>query len=282
MFSFAWWWMWLLLPLPFFARKWLPRVQTQVAIHMPTLPKGIEQPPSLSRYRLMVLALMWIALLAAASRPVWYGEPIQTQPLHRDLMLTVDLSGSMSQQDMLVDGDYVDRLTSVKKVLSDFISKRKGDRLGLVLFADHAYLQTPLTLDIESVEEQLNRTVFGLVGKQTAIGEGIGIATKTFIESEAPQRVIVLLSDGSNTAGVIEPIEAAKLAQKSNVTIYTVGVGAGEMKVKSFFGSRTVNTAQDLDEPTLTEIANLTGGQYFRARNQEDLNDIYEKINELE
>ncbi len=282
MFSFAWWWMWLLLPLPLFARKWLPRVQTQAAIHIPILPKGIEQTPSLSRYRLMVLAFMWIALLAAAARPVWYGEPIQTQPLHRDLMLTVDLSGSMSQEDMLLDGDYVDRLTSVKSVLGYFISQRKGDRLGLVLFADHAYLQTPLTFDIDSVGEQLNRTVFGLVGKQTAIGEGIGIATKTFIESEAPQRVIVLLSDGSNTAGVIEPLEAAELAKKSDVTIYTVGVGAGEMKVKSFFGSRMVNTAQDLDESTLTQIAQLTGGQYFRARNQQDLNDIYEKINALE
>ncbi|MBL4831173.1 MAG: VWA domain-containing protein [Aliivibrio sp.] len=282
MFSFIWWWMWLLLPLPYIVRKLLPRVTTQSTVQLPTLPKGIEQVPSLSISRVTVISLLWVSLLTAAARPVWYGDPVQTQPLHRDLMLTVDLSGSMSQQDMLVDGDYVDRLTSVKSVLSEFISKRKGDRLGLVLFADHAYLQTPLTFDIETVSEQLNRTVFGLVGKLTAIGEGIGIATKTFINSEAPQRVIVLLSDGTNTAGVIEPLEAAQLAQKSDVTIYTVGVGAGEMKVKSFFGSRTVNTAQDLDESTLTKIAEITGGQYFRARNQQDLNDIYEKINALE
>lgn len=282
MFSFIWWWMWLLLPLPYIVRKLLPRVRTQSTVQLPSLPKGIEQVPSLSISRMIVISLMWVSLLAAAARPVWYGDPVQTQPLHRDLMLTVDLSGSMSQQDMQVNGDYVDRLTSVKSVLSEFISKRKGDRLGLVLFADHAYLQTPLTFDIESVGEQLNRTVFGLVGKQTAIGEGIGIATKTFINSEAPQRVIVLLSDGTNTAGVIEPLEAAQLAQKSDVTIYTVGVGAGEMKVKSFFGSRKVNTAQDLDESTLTKIAEMTGGQYFRARNQQDLNDIYEKINALE
>ena len=282
MFSFIWWWMWLLLPLPYIVRKLLPRVRTQSTVQLPTLPKGIEQVPSLSISRMTLISLLWVSLLAAAARPVWYGDPVQTQPLHRDLMLTVDLSGSMSQQDMLVDGDYVDRLTSVKSVLSEFISKRKGDRLGLVLFADHAYLQTPLTFDIETVGEQLNRTVFGLVGKQTAIGEGIGIATKTFINSEAPQRVIVLLSDGTNTAGVIEPLEAAQLAQKSDVTIYTVGVGAGEMKVKSFFGSRTVNTARDLDESTLTKIAEITGGQYFRARDQQDLNDIYEKINALE
>ncbi len=282
MFSFIWWWMWLLLPLPYIVRKLLPRVRTQSTVQLPSLPKGIEQVPSLSISRITLISLLWVSLLAAAARPVWYGDPVQTQPLHRDLMLTVDLSGSMSQQDMLVDGDYVDRLTSVKSVLSEFISKRKGDRLGLVLFADHAYLQTPLTFDIETVGEQLNRTVFGLVGKQTAIGEGIGIATKTFINSEAPQRVIVLLSDGTNTAGVIEPLEAAQLAQKSDVTIYTVGVGAGEMKVKSFFGSRTVNTARDLDESTLTKIAEITGGQYFRARDQQDLNDIYEKINALE
>jgi len=167
-------------------------------------------------------------------------------------------------------------------VLSDFIDKREGDRLGLVLFADHAYLQTPLTLDKNTIRQQLNQAVLKLIGTQTAIGEGIGLATKTFIDSDAPQRVMILLSDGSNTAGVLDPIEAAKIAQKYNATIYTVGVGAGEMMVKEFFMTRKINTAEDLDEKTLTQIATMTGGQYFRARNSQDLAKIYDTINQLE
>lgn len=139
--------------------------------------------------------------------------------------------------------------------MSEFIAKREGDRIGLILFADHAYLQTPLTLDRQTVANQLNQTVLKLIGTQTAIGEGIGLATKTFIDSDAPQRVMILLSDGSNTAGVLDPLEAANIAKQYNTTIYTVGVGAGEMVVKDFLFSRKVNTAQDLDEKTLQTIA---------------------------
>ncbi|MEF1220795.1 VWA domain-containing protein, partial [Photobacterium damselae] len=167
-------------------------------------------------------------------------------------------------------------------VLSNFIEKRKGDRLGLVLFGDHAYLQTPLTFDRHTVEQQLDRTVLGLVGQSTAIGEGLGIATKTFIKSKAPQRVIILLSDGANTAGVIDPLEAAKLAKESGVTIYTVGIGADEMLQRSIFGVQKVNPSQDLDEKTLTKIAQMTGGKYFRARNPQELDKIYQIINQLE
>ncbi len=165
--------------------------------------------------------------------------------------------------------------------LSDFIEKRKGDRLGLVLFTDHAYLQT-LTFDRNTVEQRLDRTVLGLIGQSTAIGEGLGIATKTFINSKAPQRVIILLSDGANTSGVIDPLEAAKLAKESGVKIYTVGVGADQMVQKGFFGDRLVNPSQDLDEKTLTEIAKMTGGEYFRARNPQQLEKIYDIINKLQ
>ncbi len=158
-----------------------------------------------------------------------------------------------------------------QKVLSDFVAKRQGDRLGVVLFGDHAYLQTPLTADRKTVMQQINQTVIGLVGNSTAIGDGIGLGTKTFVDSDAPQRVMILLSDGSNTSGVLDPIEAAKIAKKYNATIYTVGVGAGEMMVKDFFMTRKVNTASDLDEQTLTKIAEMTGGQYFRARDAKEL-----------
>ncbi|CAH8234483.1 VWA domain-containing protein [Vibrio aestuarianus] len=277
-----WWWALLLLPLPLVIYRFLPPVKERAAIHLPYLPKQ-DQISSPRNIAIKAIATaIWCLLILAVARPVWYGDPVTTQPKHRDLMLVVDLSYSMSQEDMQQGGQYIDRLTAVKNVLSDFIQKREGDRLGLVLFADHAYLQTPLTLDKNTISEQLNQAVLKLIGTQTAIGEGIGLATKTFIDSDAPQRVMILLSDGSNTSGVLDPLEAAKIAKKYDATIYTIGVGAGEMMVKEFFMTRKVNTAQDLDEKTLTEIANITGGKYFRARNSQDLANIYDTINQLE
>jgi len=283
MFEFSWLWAWLLLPLPFFVYRFSKPAVQPVAIRLPKLPEGIGQQQPDTRWRKVTMALAWCCLLGALARPVWYGDPIEINPEHRDMLLAVDLSGSMSIEDMVTSGgNNIDRLTAVKQVLNDFIDKRKGDRLGLVLFANHAYLQTPLTFDRNTVQEQLGRTVLGLIGQSTAIGEGLGIATKTFINSEAPQRVIILLSDGANTAGVIDPVEAAELASRSNVTIYTVGIGAEEMQQRSFFSTRTVNPSQDLDEKMLADIANMTGGQYFRARNPQELENIYQLIDQME
>ncbi|GHA33105.1 VWA domain-containing protein [Photobacterium aphoticum] len=283
MFEFTWLWAFALLPLPFlvyFLSK--PTIQP-AAIRLPKLPAGLGQQQKKSRWLIGLMAAAWIALVVACARPVWYGDPIEISPEHRDMMLAVDLSGSMSMEDMVTtNGDHIDRLTAVKNVLHDFIGERKGDRLGLVLFANHGYLQTPLTFDRNTVQQQLDRTVLGLIGQSTAIGEGLGVATKTFIDSDAPQRVIILLSDGANTAGVIDPLEAAELAQKSNVTIYTVGVGAEEMEQRTFFSTRTVNPSQDLDEHMLRRIAEMTGGQYFRARNPQELKQIYAMIDQLE
>ncbi|MDX1304353.1 VWA domain-containing protein [Photobacterium sp.] len=283
MFEFIWIWAWALLPLAWLVYRFSKPVIKPAAIKLPKLPEGIGQQQPKTIWRQVMMVISWICLVAALARPVWYGDPIVIQPDHRDMLLAVDLSGSMSIQDMVTtDGESIDRLTAVKEVLSDFIEHRNGDRLGLVLFADHAYLQTPLTFDRNTVQQQLSRTVLGLIGQSTAIGEGLGIATKTFIDSEAPQRVIILLSDGANTAGVIEPLEAAELAAKSGVTIYTVGVGAEEMLQRSFFSTRKVNPSQDLDERALTKIADMTGGQYFRARNPQELKNIYQLIDQME
>lgn len=283
MFEFTWLWAGLLLPLPYLVYRFAKPVHQQAAVTLPQLPDGIGQHQKRSQIGLITMSLIWIALLTALARPVWYGDPIEINPDHRDMLLAVDLSGSMSIQDMVTpSGESIDRLAAVKNVLTDFIKARKGDRLGLVLFANHAYLQTPLTFDRKTVEQQLDRTVLGLIGQATAIGEGLGVATKTFINSEAPQRVIVLLSDGANTAGVIEPLEAAKLAAESNVTIYTVGVGAEEMIQQGLFSNRVVNPSQDLDEGMLTRIAEMTGGQYFRARNPQELSNIYQLIDQME
>lgn len=281
--SFVWWWAFILLPLPLLVYLFTPPLKKQAPIALPYLPESAQSVTPKHRLAKLIIGCVWLALVTALARPVWYGDPVTTSTKHRDLMLVLDLSYSMSQEDML-DGQqgYIDRLTAVKRVVSDFAQQRQGDRLGLVLFADHAYLQTPLTLDRNTITEQVDSLVLRLIGDKTAIGEGIGLATKTFIDSDAPQRVMVLLSDGSNTSGVLDPLEAAKIAKKYNATIYTIGVGAGEMMVKEFFMTRKVNTAQDLDEKTLQEIANLTGGKYFRARNADELATIYDTINRLE
>ncbi|EKO3581552.1 VWA domain-containing protein [Vibrio metschnikovii] len=280
--EFVWWWLWALLPLPLLVYFFLPPQPPTTAVPLAYLPPSSDNhQPQQWLMKGLVLTL-WISLVAAAARPVWYGEPITHSQPHRDMMLVVDLSYSMNQKDMQMGDDYIDRLTAVKQVLSDFIAQRQGDRLGLIFFADHAYLQTPLTLDRTTVAQQLNQAVLRLIGTQTAIGDGIGLATKTFIESDAPQRVMILLSDGSNNAGVLDPIEAAQIAKQYHTTIYTVGVGAGEMMVRDFFMTRRINTAEDLDEKTLQKIADLTGGQYFRARDKQDLQTIYQTIDKLE
>jgi Ca-activated chloride channel family protein len=280
--EFVWWWVLILLPLPLLVYKLLPRESQQAEIKLAYLPDNTHSNKPKQKLQKTLSIAIWTLLIIACARPVWFGDSIEFQPKYRDLMLVVDLSGSMQKEDMNLDGEFTDRLTAVKKVLSDFVAKRKGDRLGVVLFGDHAYLQTPLTADRQAVIQQINQTVIGLVGQSTAMGDGIGLGTKTFVDSNAPQRVMVLLSDGGNTAGVLDPIEAAEIAKKYNATIYTVGVGAGEMMVKEFFMTRKVDTAADLDEKTLTQIAEVTGGQYFRARDTEQLENIYETINQLE
>lgn len=282
-FTFEWWWMFLALPLPLLIYYLAKPINKKAPIYLPRLPDSsagaVKPSQTLAK---LIIALLWLALLTAAARPMSFGDPVTISPKHRDMMLVVDLSGSMSTEDMLSGDQAIDRLTAVKEVLSRFIKKRVGDRVGLVYFADHAYLQTPLTLDRQSVSEQMSRTVLGLVGSQTAIGEGIGLAVKNFVDSDAPQRVILLLTDGSNNSGVLDPIEAAKIAKKYNSVIYTIGVGAGEVVMNDFFGPRRVNTAADLDEASLQEIAKITGGRYFRAKDLQSLANIYHTINELQ
>lgn len=283
MFDFSWWWAFSLLPLPLLVYFFAKPLVRPAAIQLPRLPKELGEKKNTQLSRILLMLLFWLSLVTALARPVWYGEPVQINPEHRDMMLAVDLSGSMQIEDMVVEGlQTTNRLDAVKNVVNEFIQKREGDRLGLVLFADHGYLQTPLTLDRNTVAAQLDRAVLGLIGEMTAIGEGLAVASKTFIDSKAPQRVIILLSDGANTAGLIEPKEAAELAKDNNITIYTIGIGADAMRQRNFFGTYTVNPSADLDEKTLTEIANMTGGKYFRARNPEELEQIYAIIDQLE
>ena len=281
----AWAWLLLLLPLPWLLRRWLPAAAGGLqALKVPWFAEVAGTGEGwIQRTWLAVLAgLVWGLLLLAAARPQWVGE-IESLPVTgRDLLLAVDISGSMDTQDMVLDRQAVNRLTVVKQVAGEFIQRRKGDRVGLVLFGSRAYLQTPLTFDTETTAILLAEAEIGLAGRETAIGDAIGLAVKRLRDDAASERVLVLLTDGANTSGEVQPLQATEFAAREGLRIYTVGVGADEMMVQDFFGSRLVNPSADLDEDTLRAIAERTGGAYFRARDAEGLAKIYEQLDKLE
>ena len=290
MLDFLWLWAFALLPLPLVARFIIPAApQETAALKVANISDwhdegqaDISTSNASAGLRWLLPALIWIALVTALARPVWVGEPIRLPAEGRDLMLAVDISGSMDTADMEINGKSVNRLAIVKQVLNDFISQRDGDRLGLILFGSNAYLQTPLTFDRETVRSFMEESALGLAGKMTAIGDAIALSVKRMRENPSDSQVLVLLTDGANTAGSIEPVRAAELAAEIGVRIYTIGLGAETMEVPSFFGSRTVNPSRDLDEASLEKIAELTEGRFFRARNTEELSKIYSLIDELE
>jgi len=232
--------------------------------------------------RAVLIWCVWAALLCAAAGPMWVGEPINIPQDRRDLMLAVDISGSMEETDMKVSGGYTDRITAVKAVVGDFIKERSSDRLGLILFGAQGYLQTPLTFDTETVKQQLHEAQLGFAGNATAIGDAVGLAIKRLRDRPSESRVLILLTDGANTSGT-DPIKAAEIAAEAEIRIHTVGVGADSKIVRGFFGgSQKVNPSRDLDEKTLNIIAKKTGGKYFRARDPKELQEIYAEINQLE
>jgi Ca-activated chloride channel family protein len=197
------------------------------------------------------------------------------------MMLAVDLSASMGEEDMELGGRIVDRLTAAKAVLADFLDRRAGDRIGLVVFGERAYALTPLTLDRDSVREQLGGSVVGLAGRATAIGDAIGLATKRLQTQPADQRVLILLTDGVNTAGILEPEKAARIASDEGVRIHTIAFG-GDGGGMSVFGFRLPMGGDEVDEAGLQRIASLTGGRFFRARDTAALAGIYAEIDRLE
>lgn len=285
MYSIYWPWIFLLLPLPMLV-KLLPRVNQAsiTTIKAPFLDDLFSQRKGESKRRVSWLNwLPWLLLLLAVSRPQWIGDPVPLPIEGRDLMLAIDISGSMEQKDMQINGQPVDRLTAVKKVAGEFIDRRIGDRIGLILFGENAYLQAPLTFDRKTVKTLLYEAAIGLAGKSTAIGDSIGLAVKKARETNDGNRVLIVLTDGQNTAGAIQPLKAAELARSEKLKIYTIGVGADQMVVNSFFGGqRTINPSSDLDEATLKRIAAITEGQYFRARDTKELEQIYSILDELE
>ena len=236
--------------------------------------------------KFLLLFFIWLLLVCAMAKPVLLSDEIVLPAKGRDLMLAVDVSGSMQQKDMQIQGQPVNRLTLVKSVLKTFIEKRQGDRLGLILFGSNAYLQTPLTFDLQTLNDFLMEAEIGIAGEATAIGDAIGLAIKRLQNRPENSSVLILLTDGRNNAGAVEPLQAARLAKEKSLKIYTIGIGADEMEMAGIFGSpffsQSINPSADLDESTLKQIAELTGGLYFRAKDAQSLANIYQTLDALE
>ncbi|MDO8863059.1 VWA domain-containing protein [Haliea sp. E1-2-M8] len=294
MITWLWPWLALLLPLPLLVQRFWPAAQSEEpALRVPFFQRwqalGQRQArrgSSGNRTTLLLVWLLWICLLLAAARPIWIGDPVELPKSGRDLMLAVDLSGSMRVEDMQVGNNLVRRIDAVRTVGADFIGRRQGDRVGLILFGSNAYVQSPLTFDVATVEQFLLDAQIGFAGQETAIGDAIGLAVKRLRERPAESRVLVLLTDGQDTASTIDTMDAARLAQGMGIRIYTIGIGADQLALPgifgSSFGSRRVNPSSDMDEAALQEIADSTGGRYFRARDPQELAGIYQLLDELE
>jgi Ca-activated chloride channel family protein len=280
------WWL-LLLPLPWFYRKYRKPVKVKYD-------SGLKIPffsslRTMSNERLLAANwqvtlgyVAWFLLLLAAAGPQLVGKAVNLPRSGRDILLAIDVSGSMQIPDMELNGEPVDRLSVVKNVAQQFVKDRAGDRLGLILFGSRAYLETPLTFDLQTVRAMLLDASVGLAGTQTAIGDAIGMSIKHFKNYPSDDKVLILLTDGVNNEGNVSPLEAAKIAAKYGIRIYTVGLGSNQVIVPSLLGPQIVSGEYELDEETLKQISGVTQGMYFRAKNPEDLITVYQQLNKME
>jgi Ca-activated chloride channel family protein len=282
-----WWWALTLLPLPAAVRMWLPASERPgLAIAVPLLNRYGHSDTALEQasYRQtgLFLWLFWIALVLAACRPYWLGEPVSRSLSGRDLVLAVDISGSMSETDMTVDSKAVSRLEVLKIVVGRFIERRQGDRIGLILFGTNAYNFVPLTFDLDTLRQLLFDVSTGLAGRHTAIGDAIGLAVKSMSDQQAEHKVLILITDGSNTSGFEDPVLAAAAARQQGLTIYTIGVGSDAEALGRIYGQQNIPTGIALNENVLRRIASISGGRYFRATSSERLEEIYLALDRLE
>jgi Ca-activated chloride channel homolog len=226
-----------------------------------------------------------VLLVFAAARPQLFNVSREIQSPGVDIMLCLDTSGSMQALDFTLDGKPVSRLTAVKKVVGDFIEKRELDRIGLVVFGTQAFTQAPLTLDKGLLMDLVNRMSIGMAGDKTAIGSAIAISGKRLKELEAKSKILILLTDGRQTVDGLSPAEAAEALRALGIKIYTIGVGGTEpapFPVKTPFGTKIMHQRVDLDEKTLTNVAEIGRGQYFRAAETGRLQEIYDIIDQQE
>ena len=289
MFKLALPWIFIILPLPILLWFLCPRVPLQLpaALRIPFF-NAIAQRLDNNQYishkptQLAVLSFIWILLVFALAGPIWVGEPQASKREGHNIMLALDLSGSMQLDDMMLRGRRASRLSVVKLAASQFVHDRPGEKIGLILFGSLAYLQTPLTYDHHSVLQRIEDATVGLAGQTTSIGDALGLAVKRLQEVPTKGRVIILLTDGVNNSGVLAPLKAAELAAAKGIKIYTIGLGASPDPKLAGNLFLSLNVTADLDEDTLKEVAKLTGGRYFRATDSQSLHAVYQKINQME
>lgn len=282
MLEFEWPWAFALLPLPLLVWWLMPSYQRQqTSVHVPFFDRLADatgqtpQPGAVVLRRraiqMIAAALVWVLIVAALARPERVGDAVTHEVSARDLILAVDISGSMEQSDFRTqDGKTLKRLDGVKLVLGDFIARRKGDRVALILFGSKAYVQVPFTQDLQTARTLLDQSEVGMAGQQTVIGDTIGLAIKTFESSKARQKLVILLTDGNDTASKVPPEHAADIARQKGVVVYTIG-----------FGDPNVTGESRVDLSTLREVASMTGGQFFRAEDGTQLAKIYADIDRL-
>ncbi|MEN8803650.1 MAG: VWA domain-containing protein [Thiogranum sp.] len=282
MIEFAYPWWLLLLPLPLIMRLLPAFRQTSQSVRVPFFEKlrelSGEKPQKGARVlersyvQKLLVVLAWICILLAIAKPQWVGDPVEKIKSGRDLMVAVDLSGSMEEEDFETpEGDKVDRLVAVKNVLSELSEQREHDRLGLIVFGAAPYLQVPFTEDHETWLALLNETEIGMAGPSTVFGDAIGLAIKLFEESETENRVLIMLTDGNDSGSKVPPVDAAKVANSYGIKIYTIAIG-----------DPLTTGEKALDVKTLERVAELTGGRNFTALDRNQLGEAYRQIADLE
>lgn len=274
-------WLLVLLPLPWLIRLLLPpRREERLSLRVP-FGDRIRQAASTgsvvvkvrrSKGHILFKTLVWLLLLLALARPQWLEPPVTREMPTRDLLLLVDLSSSMNQEDFTdASGNKVDRLSAVKEVLGDFLSKREGDRVGLVVFGDAPFLQAPFSTDLNLSRQLLDESAIGMAGPRTAFGDAIGLGITLFAESDMPAKTIIALTDGNDTVSQVPPIEAARVAREKEIRIHTVAIG-----------DPTTVGEDKLDEEALRNVAGTADGKYFFAADREQLAGIYDELDKIE
>ena len=275
MLKFVWLWVLVLLPLPILVRRFVPKSdQVLPSLKIPFFREVSRramtaEAPSIAV--IVIASLLWVALLVASARPVWVQESVEIPISGRDILLALDASGSMDQQDF--SASHLSRFEVVRRIAGDFVLRRKGDRVGLILFGNLPYLYAPLTFDVETVHEFLSTSQTRFAGARTAIGDSIGLAVKVLRERPAENRILILLTDGENSTGSIDPLQAMQLAVDSGVRIYAIAIGALPQQSSA---------ADGVEGGVLGRIAASTGGIYFHASNPRDLEKIYDAIDRFE
>lgn len=288
--SFLWPWLLTLLPLPWLVRRWLPPAGSNTALRVPSLEAfagtGASAPAARTPRRagkrpdsdLVLATLVWVLLVLAAARPLGPSAPDTLPVSGRELMLALDVSASMGTADLRLDISPLTRLEVARRLAQDFVARRDGDRIGLIVFGKQAYLHTPLTFDLRAIQAALGETAIGLAGRETALGDAIALAATRLREFRGSERVLVLLTDGANTAGQLSPAQAVWIARREGLRIHVVGIGTQPVQA----GDGTTDRETDLDEKTLQRLAAQTGGTYRRAINGQAVADFYHQVDRLE